>query len=277
MRLKLEPADIERLLASPDYRAFIAVALEVHARGASGMSYAKLARLIGVKARSYPRDIVTGAKRMRPTLLPKFTKALGLTADWAAYFTDLVEEAEESCRSSGRSPEQIALSRARIRSRLRQQAGAALRLEPAFAIADLPIVYAALGTAQTGATLTEIERRTGLGDERLLPVLEKMLELGIAARAGRRYLPKKMHFSTTDLKGSDVFKSYFLKKTEEVLFEARRRMNSDEKLFFSSAFSVTVSQLPELKAELRDLLLRYVDAAEKPTGDRVVSLVCALH
>ena len=65
--------------------------------------------------------------------------------------------------------------------------------------------------------------------------------------------------------------------TEVALYEAKRRMNSDEKLFFSSSFSVRSEKLPDLKSELRDLLLRYVDTSEIAEGDKVVSLVCALN
>jgi hypothetical protein len=57
---------------------------------------------------------------------------------------------------------------------------------------------------------------------------------------------------------------------------AKRSMDTDDKLFLSSSFSVNANELPKLKEELRGLLLKYVDSAEKSEGDKVVSLVASL-
>ena len=277
MRLRLDAGDLEALLAIDDYRAFIKKVMRIRSRSGVTLTYAKLGRLAGISSRSYPRDIVGGTKRMTPALLPKFARALGLTGDLRALFTDLVELSEPGARASGRSEEQIRFSLQRLRARLAQKTSSSFHIEQAFAVAELPRVYAALGTQEQGASQTEIERRTGLDEVVVAGVLAKMLEIGLAKKNGARFFPEKPHFSTTDLKASDVYKQHFLKQTEVVLSEARRKMNSDDNLFFSSAFSVKAKLLPELKTELRDLLLRYVDTSEVASGDKVVSLICALH
>ncbi|MEN0059706.1 MAG: hypothetical protein AAGB31_12780 [Bdellovibrio sp.] len=45
----------------------------------------------------------------------------------------------------------------------------------------------------------------------------------------------------------------------------------------SSAFSVSQKDLPKLKDELRSLLLKYVDTAENPDGNKVINLIASLY
>ena len=94
-----------------------------------------------------------------------------------------------------------------------------------------------LGSVEKGASFIEITKHTCLNEFRLKLVLEKMAEVGLVLKREKRYFAK---------------------------------------LFFSSAFSVTSSRIPELKKDLRALLSQYVEASETAEGDKVVSLLCAL-
>lgn len=277
MRLRIEKGNLATLVTQTSYRSFIATLIALRKTQGRPLSYAQLSRQLGVKARSYPRDIVLGNKRMSSTLLPGFVKALGLSGDLKSLFIDLVEYEENSCRISGRSEYQISASIEKTRRRILSEASSAIGIDAAFDMAEIPKVYAALGDPVKGASLQEIESRTSIVLERLSVLLDKMVEIGIAEKRGTRFRAKQSHLAIRGLKTSGAFKQHFLKVTEEAFNAAKRQMNADDKLFFSSSFSVRSGGLAELKSELRDLLLRYVDVSETAEGDKVVSLVCALH
>jgi uncharacterized protein (TIGR02147 family) len=277
MKIKLQDEEFENLLKCKNYRDFLAEMILVQEKAGRSLGYAKLARLLGVKARSYPRDIILGKKRITPALLPQFIKIFGLTGDLRSFLIDLIEMEEPSCRISGRSEMQIQNSLEKLKARLAAGNAKSISLEEAFVFSSLPKIYAALGTPQAGASLSQIKDRTGLEAEQIFPVLEKMKELGIVQKNAQRYFPVQTHIASTGMKKSQIFKHHFMKVAEEAARNARTEMSRDDKLFFSSAFSVKAEQLPQLKTELRDVLLKYIDTSENSNGDKVVSLLCALH
>lgn len=275
MSFKLKPVEVDRLLKKENYREFMKAFLQLREEAGKPLSYAGLSRQLGIKSRSYPRDIMMGQKRMTPVLLPKFISVFGLDANLKTYFIDLVEKDEPGCRVSGRSLFEIEKSAERFKSRVRSESPT-IRTEDVYMTAEMPRVYAALGSVDKGASFIEITKRTAMDEVRLKLILDKMVEVGLVLKKEKRYFALQIHLQMKELKTDQMFKQYFIKVANDVIYEAQKKMNSDDKLFFSSAFSVSAERMPDLKKDLRQLLSQYVEASEKAEGDKVVSLLCAL-
>ncbi|MBY0451805.1 MAG: TIGR02147 family protein [Bdellovibrionaceae bacterium] len=275
MSFKLKPVEVDRLLKKENYREFMKAFLQLREEAGKPLSYAGLSRQLGIKSRSYPRDIMMGQKRMTPVLLPKFISVFGLDANLKTYFIDLVEKEEPGCRVSGRSLFEIEKSAERFKSRVRSESPT-IRTEDVYMTAEMPRVYAALGSVDKGASFIEITKRTAMDEVRLKLILDKMVEVGLVLKKEKRYFALQIHLQMKELKTDQMFKQYFIKVANDVIYEAQKKMNSDDKLFFSSAFSVSAERMPDLKKDLRQLLSQYVEASEKSEGDKVVSLLCAL-
>lgn len=273
----LSKEEMESLAACETCRDFILLMMDLKSREGQPFTYARLSRLAGLGSRSYIRDVITGAKRLNPKLVLTLSKALGLTGDLRSYFEALAERDEEACRISGRSTAQFARAVESARKRLLQREKAVSVGDRAFAVEHLPLVYAALGDNQHGASIGEISKRTGLGAPKLLPVLERMKEMQLIRSTAGRYFATENHFSVSGLSASEVFRQHFISSAENAVASIKQRMASDDALFFSSSYSVRSDRLADLKADLRALLLRYVDVSEDSIGDRVVSLTCAMH
>lgn len=274
-RFEFTKEQVSALVECSDYRSLAGEILAIRANSPAPLTYAQIGRSMGVKARSYPRDILTGKKKLTPRLMPRMAKALGLTGELKRLFELLVELGEPNCRTSGFDEAKLRRAVEAVKNRILQKELLELRFEEAYELADIPRIYASLGSQEQGATLREISARSGFPLNRLTAALARMQQLGLLQEKQKRFFPLQPHVNTAGMQ-SEIFQRYFQKVTEEVQRQAREDMQSDEKLFFSSAFSVDKRRLAELKTELRSLLLKYVDQSEDPHGDRVASILCAL-
>jgi dGTP triphosphohydrolase len=78
--------------------------------------------------------------------------------------------------------------------------------------------------------------------------------------------------------GSHLAREMFRSSVERLNLVAKEHFSNKETLFLTSAFSVSKSDLPQLKAELKELILKFVDRtveAER-TEETVVQIVTGL-
>ena len=264
--------ELKNLTSRSNYREFILSCIEIRSRKGRRFGYADIARKASFRSRSFPRDVALGQKSLTLQSLQKFTTGLGLKGDLAEYFKTLVELETPECRAQNYKIEKAESKLRNLRSRLLKKSFSSIddkNNEAPFEVASIPQVYAALGLPLVGATSLEIQKRTNLPADEISLVLEKLLDTDFIEQRGPRFVAKQNHLNLPGLKKSQIFKEFFLKTMSEASVMARRHFDSDENLFFSSSFSVK-------KSELRDVLLRYVDESEKPQGDSVVSMACAL-
>lgn len=276
MKGKVANSSIRTLLEAPDYRSFIRLWMNERSK-IKKFGYADIARNGGFVARSFPRDVVKGAKRITLNSLPKLIRGMGLRNDLAAYFRLLVEAEHADCNVASLDTAKIAQMKEKLCQRILARSEHSIpSSDDAFQISSVPRIYAALGSTKRGATLRNVIDRTNLPLPQITLALEKMRAMGIATKQGQRYFPIEAHLSFEGLKQSDVFKKHFIDSCARAAQIANDNLKSDEKLFLSSAFSVNRADLPKLKEELRGVLLRFVDAAEQVDGEKVVNLVASL-
>jgi len=277
MAAKIDAMDIEVLMKASDYRNFIS-ALIVQRNKYHRFGYSDIARTGGFKARSFPRDVALGKKRITLKSLPKFIKGLGLTSDLAEYFKILVEIEEVDCRVKNLNMAKLQNLKETLQKRISSKKAIRLDIDQDlnFIYSSIPKIYASLGPHEIGATVDDILDKTSLPETEVLRSLKFMIERKLIHRSKARYFPKELHLNFQNLE-SEVFRNHFVKTAEESILMSKKHIQSNEKLFLSSAFSVSQKDLPKLKEDLRAVILRYIDQAENPHGDRVINLTTSLY
>ena len=240
--------------------------------------YSDLARAGGFAARSFPREVILGKRRLTSRSYPAFSRGLGLSGDLAEYFRYLVELKHSDCRTKLRSEEKILQTLGNLRDRLLKKNSVVPQSLDRFAFGSQfnPMVYSALGQPGKGASLKEIQNKTSLPSEKILECLQLMVDGQMIKRTKNRYFTIENHLSFPHLDQSQAYKAFYIGLLEQVKSKANGDFSSPSKLFFSSSFSVMKHDMPRLKEELRGVLLRFIDSSECSDGDQVVSIACSL-
>ena len=272
----------ETALAKCDnYREFLRVAFAHLKSRNKHFGFAEFSRRASFSSRSYPRDVVGGKKRITPRSLPKFVKALKLTPDLESLFTILVGLEELEVFLPGNvAVEDRKKALRKIRNRLAAKAAGPsphTQAEQFYQLNSWLPVYVSLGTAEGGATLAEVQSRTRFSKIICRRVLEDMASRKVVRKSGNRYYSESFHLIFDQLGQSEFFKSQFIRSLQEVAHSAERNFGGKVQLFFHSVFSVEEKKLQTLREELRNVILKFVDHAENPQGDRVAKISLAFY
>jgi uncharacterized protein (TIGR02147 family) len=276
MSFRLEHTSIESLMQASDYRSFILTLIQERKKQ-KHFGYSDIARIGGFSARSFPREVAIGKKHLTLTSLPKMIRGLRISSDLSDYFKLLVEIDVPDCRPKIVEETKLLQMKENLKKRILSRRYIQIEnSDKAFMLSCIPRVYAALGDLKNGSDLKQIIDKTSLSENEILEALKCMLDNQIVEKKGRKFFAKEMHANFQNLK-SEIFKKHFIKTAETSIQMSKQFIESDEKLFLSSAFSVSRHDLPKLKEELRSLLLKYVDSAENARGNKVVSLLASLY
>ncbi len=271
---------LRKLLVEADsYRGFLGQAFELLKRE-KGLGYAAFARRAGFQARSYPRDILLGKKRLTARAVPRFARALSLPADEAGLFALLVYREEPDLAPHPMTGPEIDLAiqaaTRKLQAKLHQKALG--RYHPTiYRIHDWPYVYAALGDGRIGATAEEVTRRTRLPIATCRRVLREMEKYQLVdhldSEGGDRYRARSLNLYSVGLGDQASFQDFYFRGLERGRRVAGRNFASDQCFFFSSVFSVKRSSLPQLKERLRAVMREFVCAAEDAEGEELATLL----
>lgn len=236
--------------------------------GLRPLTYASLGRLSGMKSRSHPREVILGKKRLSLEGAYKISRGLKLPDDLREFFLLLTE----------RELANINLDRLRIieeklewaRERGFKRPPPLLDPESFFSLMDASLIYASLG--KNGASLETLERKTLLNREILKAALQSLSEGGfILARRGQ-YFPSDRHLSFSKIKPGGSFQKYYSHRVNQLKKKAAKEFSSETQLFWETTFSVASKDLPKLKEDLRQTILRFAENAETSEGDSLRSL-----
>lgn len=265
----------QALQQSPDYRNFLKIYLRE-----KGLNISDFARATGF-SRSYPSDVLAKKRRLTSKSATKFEKALKLPSLGRKLFCLLVAAEESDV-----FPEIDRLKLQKNIFELRQKSWMTDRhkmkesdsaaIEILLSDSRVMAIYAAAGEPEIGASLEEIQKRTRLFGQELNRNLVKLEEIGFLHFKQDRYFPKDLHLFLETTDQSRLLKSVF-QKACRMASESVQNPESKHEMFFCSSFCIQEEALPELKAALRELVLKYIDDSIRPDGDRVVRFVTALH
>ena len=268
------------LIESKNYRSFIEQRfLQLKSENKS-LTYTRFSKSAGFASRSFPKDVIQGYRRITAKSLPGFVRAMKLSGDLKTFFNCLVMLDEEDLNPSALTEAQIKENLEKLKNRIRLKLASAKQpiSQSAYRIKHCADVFAALGTAETGASLAEIVKRTRLLERDVLKTLSEMIEI-TACRYDAvldRYFSESPHLIYQEIGKDQFFKDTFLESLKDVKTSATLDFARDDRLFFSSSFSVDQKKLLKFKQELRDLMIRFIDHAENPNGDTVAKCMVSL-
>ncbi len=262
--IKADEEIARTLLSSEDYRAFLKSYFRIKKIHNPSYSYAVFARQAKL-AKSLPRDVTEGLKRLTDKTLPSFLKAMELEGLMEEFFVQLVAAETDPQKK-------------KLVNRL-----ADLYLEAHFThtyndsnFQDYrsPFLYAASGEVDAGVKLDILSKRTGLSLQQVreaIPALER-LKLGRYIQEDDRFTPCTSQVHVIPERDKNFFTDFYLYCLNLQRESVVKKFNSDDTLFYNEVFSVNEKELPALKVELKKVLKSYVLKAENPHGDSVAVL-----
>lgn len=275
IRAETESALTKCLIESENYHEFLQKAFAV-LKEVAGFSYASFARRAQFKARSYPRDVLLGKKRLTAKSLPRFAQALGLSSNQTEYFRLLVYLDEPDLSPRALSKEQITEliqdRQKKLRSKLVQNQVSKFP-HTIYRMSEWPYVYAALGDGENGETLAGVSRRSGLPTATCRRILSEMEKYHLVGVKDEKYFAKSRNLFSVGLGSQNSFKDFFIKSLERARKATDNSFSSPECFFFASVYSVKRNQIPELKNRLRAVMEDYILKAEEAEGEDLITLV----
>ncbi|HXH29305.1 MAG TPA: TIGR02147 family protein [Bacteriovoracaceae bacterium] len=257
--LRKDETSSRYLLESESYREFLKRFFEIKKRLNPGYSYNVFARS-ALLAKSLPRDIVEGERRLTEKSLPKFLRAMQLPGLVEEFFIKLVEsETNPSSKNYLHKLAQMYIETSFTKSFTDQN----------FQDSAIPFIYAASGNVGVGSSLTEIAHRTGLPEEKIRGLIDKLeaLELGRFDQKTDKFTPSVSQVHVNSGNENANFRSFYLYSLE--LVRASFTVAQKKGLFYSDVFSLNEKDLPRVKEELEKLLKSFVLKNENSTGDSV--------
>lgn len=262
------PQETEKLLQASSAKQFLQATIELKQEN---LSYASLGRLCGFKSRSYFRGIIKGPKKLNLNLVSKINSVLNLNSEASEYFSTLCALDFVECRLSN-------YSELKVRQQLEDLRNKSESANYSIGYQDfnIPILFAALSSSKKGNHLGTLEKRTDISLDLIKLTLAKMEDLGLVKKKGPLYFPVVTHAVSSQLPSKSYFKSYYLNSLDKAYHSSKRSFNDPSRLFFASHFLVEEALLPQLKAELRKTLIKFIEQSDISEGDKVAHLVCAL-
>lgn len=264
----------EKVIQAESYRLFIREALDILRQKRRGFSLTTFAQKAGLGSRGFILDVINGKKRLTARSAPKVIKGLGLDGKLKNLFLALIDQAEPDLSLSFTSPNErearIARMKAELISQVKQESSVD-RISAASLYGDINflMVYSALGSIESGATLEQICARSNLSKRIVLPILEKMQIEKILQVDGFQYKAINSHIVFEKLGNNQEFKNVFLETLKIVRERAVEGMQRENELFFHSVVSINKNQLPELKSVLRTRVTEFVHENQFDDGDHV--------
>jgi uncharacterized protein (TIGR02147 family) len=276
--MQLANSGTPSFIDATSYREFLKLALKDSTHGKSQLTVAELSRRAGFSSRSYPADVMNGHRRVTLSSLPGFIRGLNLKGDQRILFCLLVSKEEPDVNVDGLTPKQIDKRLMKVRYRLHNRFSNPTSSKPKalYQLQSCLEVYAALGTLKDGACLQEIRTRTRLSArdcEEALAHLEKFQVIRVDVALERYYPLENEHLIFETIKSNTPFQQHYLSMLSYFIKRASVDFDGNDRLFFSSTFSIRKERAPEFKRELRELVLRFIDNSEDPLGDSIAKMI----
>lgn len=261
---------------SQDYRSFLKAYLDE-----KSISLSDFARAAGCH-RGFPGDVISRKRRLTAKSFYGFEKALRLPADGKKLFRLLVAREEDDVLNEVdrlKLPESIQSLKAKswVRSRRNIKEIVKTSLEDLLQRPEVPLVFAATGDGQKGATYDQIQSRVHLKIDLLDRTLEQLVNSGLLKFENERYYSQDLHVFFQGVDSQEILGKLFRKAVLDSAERSAVSWNSKDEFFFFSNLCIRKNQLPELKEALRNTVLSFVDEAIQADGDQIVKLTASLH
>ncbi|MGZ3775531.1 MAG: hypothetical protein ACXVCY_09920 [Pseudobdellovibrionaceae bacterium] len=266
----------DKLKSSSSYREFLRFYLEE-----KSLSFSDLARAVGCH-RGFPKDIISGKRRLTSKSYYDFEKALRIPAEGRKMFRYLVAYEEKDVLPEldrRKLPTLITSLKCKSWSRSRRDITKIENtgIQNILSDPNVSLVFAATGDCQRGASFTEIKQRTRLDDKVLENTLNGLISSRLLKLDSGRYFSSDLHIFIQDLDQKKILSNLFRHASLSASLRASEKWNSDSEFFFLSNICVRKSQMPELKKALKETVLAFVDNSIDEEGDCIVKVMTSFH
>lgn len=233
-----------------------------------------LAKKIGCRSKSYPREVMTGRRALSLAYAAPFAEAFGLKGEGKKLFLKMADlERSEVAAQKMKIQGEILRIKSRMRLRLSDSPfGPSARFKQSSWID----IYASLGTLENGASMAEVAKRASLPDKAAESLLLEMKEQKLVEERDGRYFPLSPHFFYEGADQDKLFQQRYLEILNRVKVKASRSLKSEDSLFLCSTISVSSKELSRFKNELREFLNNFVQDAENPEGDTLAHILVGM-
>lgn len=264
---------VKKLVGCKSYQLFLNLYLELMKEHNKPVSLGQLALKSGL-SKSLIKGIIDGNKRITPKTIAPIKKALGLPPLLSDFFFYLVAQDVPEVMEANNSAKAKSLSKKYAQLALEEYVSLD-KSDDFFKNPNNPIIYAALGTYDEGATFEDISKRTKLETKEIEKSLEILASIGALKIKDSVYFANRQFLFTTKSIYNSHFHRFYLHMLENHQKKAMRQFESQEHLFYSNVFSINEEDMKGLRDDLLEVLNRYVQKAENPTGNKIVTLQTA--
>jgi predicted outer membrane protein len=244
------------------------------------LTYQEFSLRAGLASKSFLKDVISRRKRLTPNSFQNVVLGLGLSQIWADYLEALIGLEEKAFQNRNFDESYFAKRIQTLKKRLKLRKASRAHqnvatLENVFLEESFPEIYAALGTVETGSTLSLLSSRTQLPPSKIIPILSRMSEVGLVVQKGESFLPIVEALNVEELKTSEVFRKDYHRSLEKAKKRFPAQVNSEESLFLTQTFSVQSADLKKFKERLRNLIHDFVADGEAADGNTVAEVTLA--
>lgn len=270
----------KKILLAQNTSAFLEAVVsaleERHGRGVKS----NISRKAGFSSRSYLTEIVAGKKGFSRDSLSRLKGALPLDKSWLRLFEYLAWLEDPKLRPPTLSVGELRQEIKNLRITLERQ----MSQKPGYKVAEPNIrrpqvfqVYAALGDEKTGATLDEIEKRTGLRHHSICVALRQLVVSGAVLQNGDRYFAVAMKADALGVKEPEVLADLIHIICTDLQKRRVHIAKVPTNLTIYSAFSVRREQIPLLKDRLEAAIFEVLDEFQVDAGNQVQQVFLSMH
>jgi uncharacterized protein (TIGR02147 family) len=269
----------EQLFNTSNYRVFLELALHIRKMKNPHFSHTVFVQKSGFASRSFPGDVIRGNKNITLRSLTKVIFGLGLTGVLSRYFTLLVELEHQNLRFNNKTAESISKDLNNLREKFKrklQNPQIQIKNEM-FSQFHRSIIYAALGSNEKGATLSDIHKKTKLESKVCRSELEALVRIGAVdyqETRDNRYRPVQSHLVFADMQNTQDYQKHMASALEEAQKHSVGIIKNESELFLHSVLSVKKRDLTKLKSLLREQINDFVDTSESDEGESLYHLTC---
>lgn len=263
-----------------DYRQFI---LTVLGQGESGIArgrLAALARRSGL-SRSFITEILKKRKRLTSDSVTRLANGLKLNSNERKFFEALVAiEVPNSSLRLSKSKSDLIEEIESHRSKIRQKSKSnrfKKKISRNLLSLDLFLVYAALGSIETGASFSEIVRKTKLGRLQVQKVLTLLTNDDWIKFEHERYYASERAIDLEDLGINEGFLHAFSMASAELSRSAPEIAKDRSNLIFFTAIPLNENRLSEFRLRMQAAVLDVIDEFQDDAGSVVKKITLGVN
>lgn len=268
--------NLHELVRQNHARDFLKLALLLRYSRNGKINISEFSKMAGFSSRSFISEYLAGKKKLSQDSFVKIKQALALPKDYANLFYCLVLQDQEELRQGKEINVENEIQL--IKNILNQSQG--LEQNPAKKKALLKKrqalrVYASLNDRQTGATIFEVIKKTGMSLSRAQECLQHLLDQSVVMYKDQKFYATEEKLDFFNFKESEL--SDLTKEiTAEINTQSEQLVKDESSFVFYSAISIDKDRMAQFKEKMRIALYNVMDEFQVDNGNQTEQIFVCL-